>query len=254
VKQFGDDAAVVRQAVVDATAEAHERGLAAQEVSGLPTKQPYGGVWPVKFLALVQRLAVLPSAYVVRPPGAPYRLVVVNDRLLLPFRHATALTKPVETEAQVTTQLARDLSKALSGAEPTPTLFDEVVGGLVPARPEVSYVPPETKIIYLPFVSNADTDRLLGLWWGEATSDEDGHLTWTYLEELPVSAAPPASGSWSVGWPRPLPLPSAPGGGSAQGFGEGELPDLDVTRRSTPVEQPQSEIAPDESAVDERDE
>jgi len=60
---FGDDAAAVRRGLVEGLHHAQQRAVLIQEMSGLPSKQPYGGMWPGTYKALEEQLLGLEGAY-----------------------------------------------------------------------------------------------------------------------------------------------------------------------------------------------
>jgi hypothetical protein len=241
---FGDDATVVRRGVVEALNQSQERAVLIQEMSGLGTKQPYGGMWPATYQALEEQLLSLPTAYKFRAPHASYNLVVVNDRLLLPFRYADNLNVPV-TQARLATKIGQALSAALSAVEPPADLFsfledDGIVMDAAPASRELIHLDPATKIIYVPYVSHADAG-LVKAWWGEALMQADGRLSWLagQPEELPAAQRPAAGGLKTTGGPL-VPGPA----GAAPAFDEGDLPVLDFPARPRAADAPTSEPQP----------
>ncbi|MFG1762248.1 hypothetical protein ACGFIH_02880 [Micromonospora parva] len=190
-QHFGDEAREIRQLVADALAQSQSRAVMIQHMSGLPGKQPFGGMWPKTHQEMENKLRAIPGARRFHPPKAPYNLMVVNNRLLLPFRHADTISKPL-TKAKLKTKVAKELSAVLAAAAPAADLFSFLgsdAGALeAPAlnRPELLHLDPQTKVIYVPFVSHAHSG-LIKAWWGEAGMRPDGTLIWgPELEELPA--------------------------------------------------------------------
>ncbi len=140
---------------------------------------------------MVTKLSAIPGARRFHPPKAPYNLMVVNNRLFLPFRHADTVSKPI-SKAKLKTKVAKELSAILTAAAPAADLFSFLgsdAGALeapVLNRPELLHLDPQTKVIYVPFVSHAHSG-LIKAWWGEANVRPDGSLIWSPdPEELPA--------------------------------------------------------------------
>ncbi|SCL21233.1 hypothetical protein GA0070616_2243 [Micromonospora nigra] len=223
-QNFGPQATDVQHRLVDALVQSQGRAVLIQQMSGLDTKQPYGGMWPKVHQEVELQLSKVPGAQRFRPPRACYNLMVVNGRLLLPFRHADSLSVPA-SKARLTTKVARELSAMLAAAAPAADLFslfspEDLSETPVLKRPELIYLAPQTKVIYVPYVSHAHSG-LLKAWWGEAMMEADGTLAWRQdPEELPVSHALLSfrrSGPINVPVSQPAATPR---------FNEGDLPPL----------------------------
>lgn len=225
-QHFGDDAFTVRQKLANALGQAQSRAVMVQQWSGLDTKEPYGGMWPKTYQEIETQLGDLPTAQRFKPPRVHYNLMVINGRLLLPFRHADNLGVPIK-EARLKTKVAQELSVMLAAAPAAADLFSlfEQGGDIgetpILMRPELINLDPRTKIIFVPYVSHAHAG-LIKAWWGEARMDERGFLTWgPDPEELPPAQMLPASGTNSDAT-GPLTF----GGPGGKRFDEGELPPL----------------------------
>lgn len=235
VSQFGEQAASVIERVVLGLAAAQQmawRVQAAAANEGVATRRPYGSLWDARYHAFVEALKDLDGFREYHPPGAPYRLPVVNERVLIPFRHATNLGRPIGS-ARLENDVPRKVSREF-GAEPQPSLFDEFDGGLEARPVEVDDVP----VIYVAYVANADSDRLLGAWWGEAAAmDDEGRLHWS-PEKLPLDLVARSRGR------RVDSGVAAAGVDSQRMFYEGVEPTLLVKARSVEVELPSAEFEP----------
>ncbi|MEU5693651.1 hypothetical protein [Actinosynnema sp. NPDC020468] len=222
---FGGRAEEIGRRLVRALTDAHQRGLMAQEGAHLKTKHAYGGAWTAKYELVVEALRELPGAEVFHPHGAHFDLVRLDGAVLLPFRHATTLSVPIG-EAKVTTKVPRRLGEEFQPRLPELTLFDVERA----EEPEDAaedgdggageLIDVDTPVVYVGFVCNAGSDRLLGAWWGLAPHrDAEGKLWWT-PSALPLSA------------PTPLTLAGATG----PGFDQGELPLVPVKSKVDPVD------------------
>lgn len=234
-RHFGDEAHEIRQLVADALAQSQSRAVLIQDMSGLPGKQPFGGMWPKTYQELESKLGRIPGARPFHPPKAPYNLMVVNNCLFLPFRHADTISKPI-TEAKLKTKVARELSAVLAAAAPAADLFSFLgsEAGTLEApvlnRPELLHLDPHTKVIYVPFVSHADTG-LIKAWWGEARVRSDGTLVWEpEPEELPAGHVTSVDAETADESSQDKTVPSPR-------FDEGELPPLGFPNESGDIAQ-----------------
>lgn len=239
---FGQDAEVVRRGLVEGLHHAQQRAVLIQEMSGLPSKQPYGGMWPATYKSLEEQLVGLEGAYKFRPPNASYNLMVVRERLLLPFKLADNLNVPVK-QARLATKIGRNLSLALSAAQPPDDLLsllgEDFEFDPVAVVNELVHLSPATKIIYVPYVAHADAG-LLKSWWGEGLMQSDGTIAWLVGQPEELPAAKGATPEGSTGAFSGL----AEVSGSGRAFDEGDLPALDFPTHSRPVAAPTAEREP----------
>lgn len=246
IEQFGTQAAEVIRRVVGSLTEAHRRGLAAQAEARLKTKHPYGGTWTAKYELLVEALKDLPGAEVFRPRGASFELIKLNGHVLIPFRHATTLDQPIKA-ARITNKIPLRVADTFEPLPLQPTLFDEESDEEHAAVADaVADIDPSTPIVYIAFVCNVDSDRLLGVWWGLAPHrDDDGRLNWN-PEQLPAEAITARPG-------KPVVTPSGRET-SGPSFDQGELPPVIFTPREVPTDAPPSEPEPQGPAAADNDE
>lgn len=196
VKRFGALASELMERIPTALAAAVERQLEAHHAARLRTLHAYGGAWPAPYEELAEHLGNLDGAQVARPTGASFRLVVVNNVLLVPFRYAEDLTTEL-TDPKVGQQLNKTCRLLLRRFGPPPkheqpTLNDSWF------REEDAYadadsdllgdVHPDT-IVVIFYVSNADAG-LLEVGWGEAELSLGGSLHWHHTELLSLPAPP----------------------------------------------------------------
>lgn len=262
VDQFGDAAGEVAGHVVRGLIRG-QRGArlvqAAARAEGATDNYAFGSMWNTRYQVIVEQfeLADLPGYEVIKPKGASYRLVVVNGRVIIPFRHATSMNKPVgqtKLGSLIPRRLARD-----SGVLPERTLFDDLDSGIDVAdgveSPTVGEVAAEAralnlKVVYVAYVANADSDEIQAAWWGTPASlEDDGSMVW-FPEQLDLSIA--AEVTARVAGPT---LGVVGVGVNSPGFAQGDEPALDVTARPRRDDLPGSEAEPDISdAVAEDDE
>lgn len=189
VDRFGQHAAPLMELVPTAIAAAADRQIGTHAASGLESLQAYGGAWPVQYEELVNHLGDLRGAVVVRPVGYPAHLVVVNGRLLLPFRYADNPATPL-TDQSVPRRLNKTSRELLAQYGPRPDFVQPTLDGFPIDDPGAGAGPllpggmePEgTVLVY--FAANADAG-LLDVGWGEAALLHDGGgLQWTHTEQL----------------------------------------------------------------------
>lgn len=184
---FGDLTEELAGRVVAALRDAHQVGVRTQAASEQERRYAYGSTWPVRFERVVQALADLPGAAVVRVPRTHYSVVRVAGRLVVPsvIAHAVA---DVPVHPRVTEPLRELLARGAPRSLPPPTLFE--LGEPVPLRPEPQ--PGEPDAVLVGVVCRAEAADLDALYWGPVTAiDDDGTVTWR-PEPLPLESAPSA--------------------------------------------------------------
>lgn len=239
---FGEDAEAVRNGLVEGLHQSRQRAVLIQEMSTLPTKQPYGGMWPMTYKALEDQLLTLDGSYKFRPPNISINLMIVRDRLLLPFKLADNLNVPV-TRARLESKINRSLAAALAAAPPPEDLFSQLGDDYdlnhMAVGDELIHLSPATKIIYVPYVAHAEAG-LLKSWWGEGLMQSDGTISWYAGQPEELPAAKDITTDTSTDMSPSL----AKVGSSGRAFDEGELPALDFPTRPRPVTAPRSEQEP----------
>jgi hypothetical protein len=229
VERFGQHADAVMVGVVQALAAAQRAGLAAQDASGLRARYPYGSTWPARYEFLVNALRDIPGAEVIRPHGAGYRLVMINGCLLVPFLHSKTLTDLPISQARVPSALLRELTAAAvpPPREPLALFPPDAAGERYTAAGDRagSVIAPDTVVVYIAFVANADSAGLLAAWWGiPRAQDQHGRLTWN-PDPLPLHMADRA------GLTPVIPAPRQP-------VDQDELPGLVIGTRRRPADAP----------------
>jgi hypothetical protein len=229
------------------------QAFAAEE--GASNKRPYGSMWDTRYHFLVKQLEGLDGFTTHHPPGASYDLALVNGRVLIPFRHSTKLNVPIAA-ARIGTEVPRKVSRDF-GVKPSATLFDDFEGGVEEPADGVAVgeaaaaaAAENLPVIYIGYVVNADTDRLLAAWWGAPIAlEEDGRLIWE-PERLPVDIVEDSAdnnstrgGLASTGVSSRIPR-----------FDEGDEPVLNVSPRPKAVPAPSPEIEPTSPSSEDGDE
>ncbi|MGW5051917.1 hypothetical protein [Actinokineospora sp. NPDC004072] len=212
VERFGGRVDLVRECIVDGLTEAQVSRQLSQEAAGIRTDHAYGGAWPAVFTKLAARFRAAADLDVrfIKPFGASYDLPVVNDAIIVPFRHATTLGEAI-TGAKITSKHLLDLLHSLEAlTPPSPTLFDEHPELAPPSARNITRLASGMSAVLVPFVANPGSDGLLALWWGTGTVYDTGAVSWTHLDQIPL------------GGPK-LPIPAQQATG---GFAGGELPGL----------------------------
>lgn len=241
VAQFGAAADEVARRVVRALTEAQQVGTHTQRASGQSRRYAYGSTWTSKYEQMIHQFtevagAQLPPVEVVRVPKAPYDLVKVNGRLMIPFALARSLAD-VPGEPTLTSEVLRVITaRTVPPPTPLPTLFDNdaldtpvpVTGTASEVAPEPEQEEREAAPVFIGFVGNADSELPLAIKWGTATSiDVDrGTITWS-PEPLPLPLATSAEGLRLVSEPRDPHRTAA--------FDEGVVPEVAVVARPRPI-------------------
>lgn len=262
VDQFGDAAPEVAGHIVRGLIRGQRSARMVQAVAraeGATDNYAFGSMWNTRYQVIVDQfeLADLPGYEVIKPRGASYRLVVVNGRVIIPFRHATSMNKPIgqtRVGSLIPRRLARD-----SGVLPERTLFDEADSRIDPQdatdSPTVGEVAAEARalnlsVVYVAYVANADSDEIQAAWWGTPVSlEDDGGMVW-FPEQLDLNLA---TGDTTGSSGAALGVVGI--GAYSPGFAQGDEPALDVTARHRREDFPGSEAEPESSdAAAEHDE
>lgn len=252
VEQFGEAAHDVAKYVVKGLIRGQRSARHVQSTAraaGAVDNYAYGSMWNTRYQMFVGQfeLADLSGYEVIKPKGASYRLVVVNGRVLIPFRHATSMNKPID-QAKLGSLIPRRIARD-NGVLPERTLFDEPDGVIAGAEdptdsPTIGDVVTAARVmnltvIYVGYVANADSDEIQAAWWGTPLSlEEDGSMRWL-PEQLDLSIADDGViGSLSAGLRGVATVIGAPG------FAQGDEPALKVTARPRTNDLPVSEAEP----------
>lgn len=267
VEQFGEHAADVMRHVVAGLAQGQKTARivqAAAESHGSADKRAYGSLWATRYRQVIEQfeLADLPGYEAYRPHGASYSLAVINGRVLIPFRHATSLNEPI-TSAKLSTKIPQQVSRD-NNVEPTPTLFgdlntNDAVNPTVMEAAAAAEAENLT-VIYVAWVANADSDEVLGAWWGTPVSlEDDGTIVWQggRPEKLDMGLAyvddnrrnPSVDDRGAEDGLRVTGTSEA-----TPGFAQGEVPDLSVFARPKTEEAPTAESKPDTVEVEDGNE
>jgi len=247
VGHFGEHAAEVMRRVVTGLAQGQKAARLVQvtaEGAGAKDNRPYGSLWATRYDLVVEQfdLASLPGYKPHKPKGASYSLAVVDGRVVIPFRHATSLKKPI-SRAKLSTKIPHQVSRD-NGVEPAPTLFDTPETASAEEHPTVAEAAAaahaeKLTVIYVAYVASADGDEIVAAWWGTPHSlEDDGTMLWE-PEQLDMSIA---TAQDSRGSRRDLHEPGT--ATPTQGWAGGEMPSLDVAPRVEPVKDPSPEPEP----------
>lgn len=209
INTFGEYGPLIRTRVAEMVVEEHTASQDAQDASGHRSQGVYGQFWR-GLIEKFEELGELPGAAMVRPGEAPYRLPVINDRVLFPWRFARskdaelATTRFVTSDARSTLPLMRlpAAQEALALSVPDPGLTDDERDLLDALRPDDPQIASNRLILV------AISSSFRGLFtaaWGEMQINGSGCIDtvgqWESLLHVPpsqpVSTSP--SGSFTDG-------------------------------------------------------
>ena len=257
-QRFGERAAHVRAAVVDALHAALADAQDAQKVSKSRLLFTFGVTQAARrYECIVDALKQMDGAEVVKPKGSPHELVLLEGNLIYPFRYAKADNVPIQ-RARVSDRKISGLIAELFerfGPEPVQSpLFGQDGDESEPSERQLALtrVPEGTKLVLISYASN-DRAGVLNAWWGEGELGDRGYVRWLpgHYEQLPLNAAD-AGGGTGRGYgptgplgPVPGPRLTGPAGAPATGprFDDGDMPAVPLSARA-PVEQKNSEMYP----------
>lgn len=252
VEQFGDAAFDVARYVVRGLKRGQRAARNVQATAreeGATDNYAFGSMWNARYQVIVNQfeLADLPGYEAIKPKGASYQLAVVNGRVLIPFRHATSMNKPIG-QATLGSLIPRRIARE-SGVLPERSLFDEydevaVDQAATTDSPTVGEAAADARaldmtVVYIGYVANADSDDVQAAWWGTPVSLEDnGRMVW-FPEQLDLSIADDhIAGATGTG------LRIAGSVADAPGFAQGDEPDVEVTPKPRRDDLPASEAEP----------
>lgn len=254
--RFGERAAHVRAAVVDALHTALADAQDAQKVSKSKKLFTFGVAQASRrYECIVEALKQMEGAEIVKPKGSPHELVVLDGNLLYPFRYAKVDNVPIQRARVADRKISALIMELFQrfGPEPSheqPLLFNHDGDDSEPVTSvALTRVPEGTRLVLIAYASN-DRAGVLNAWWGEGELAERGHVRWLpgQYEQLPLDLPISAGGEGRGGGPsRPLgPIPGPRLAGPAPSgprFDDGAMPAVPLTARA-PVERENSDMFP----------
>ncbi|MFE2426457.1 hypothetical protein ACFXJ5_06845 [Streptomyces sp. NPDC059373] len=183
---FGKQALAVRVLLGQALRNMQANAQAAQEQTDSRTNHTYGSArWQGQFERVQEELKDLPGATPVRPFGFPFELMLIGHGLIYPFLYAKTKSDVRTARVPSESRLVKELfTLAPESAHVQDTFeldgFDEN-GETVERRGGLATVPPDTRLIVVPFACNAS--ELLQAHWGIAALGEERHLDWKTTPE-----------------------------------------------------------------------
>jgi hypothetical protein len=197
---FGQRVPLIRQGVAEALSVALENARDAQKVAQTDHLHPFGfTLMSRKFEALAEAFEDMGDVRIVKPAGSPHELVLVDGKLLFPFRYAKDRSISVMS-ARLGDGRPSALMQALFqrfGPEPRmrQLALHDVAPQAAPTAEALAGLPDGTGLVLIAYACNAHAG-LLDAWWGEAELlDRTGSLRWHHCEEIPLvreQAAPAA--------------------------------------------------------------
>jgi hypothetical protein len=242
-ERFGGAAQALLERIPAALHAAHGRALEAHVGLELKTNDAYGQIWHAHHQELLAQLQGVEGFHRRKPKRARYELAVIGNVVLYPWRYGDRIDKPVEDVRMDLSTLRRDLLAL------TPHRSDHDQLTLDQAKMEDDALQAEyeeiaetlrqmaehARLVLVAYASNPHSGILSVKWGDVSLADDDGRLTWIYIETLPHNlgegggvarrGAPPLH-------PGPTPAESAP----RPSFADGPLDDPVVTPRPSTTE------------------
>lgn len=213
---FGQQVTLIRQGVAEALAVALENARDAQKVAQTDHLHPFGfTLMSRKFEALAEAFSDKGDVRIVKPGGSPHELVLLDGKLLFPFRYAKDRSVTVMS-ARIGDGRPSALVQALFnrfGPEPRmrQLALHDIAPHAVPVAEALGDLPEDTRLVLIAYACNAHAG-LLDAWWGEAELlDRFGSLRWHHCEPIPLTqeAGAPAQGDSAPAFDQGvLPMPS----------------------------------------------
>ena len=86
LERFGSDGQSLRDGIPAMLRECHFGMADAQKVAPMRSRAVYGQIWRAMHDAIEEEFGSLPTAQLLRPSRAPYKVLVVNGTIVFPWR------------------------------------------------------------------------------------------------------------------------------------------------------------------------
>ncbi|MGW0192474.1 hypothetical protein [Nonomuraea sp. NPDC003201] len=189
---FGQRVPAIRQAIAEALSVALDNARDAQTAAQTEHTHPFGfTLMSRKFEALAKAFEDMGDVRIIKPAGSPHELVVLDGKLLFPFRYAKDRSIGVMS-ARIGEGRPSALVQALFnrfGPEPRMRQLSlhDLAPQAVPVAEALSDLPDDTSLVLIAYACNAHAG-LLDAWWGEAELlDRTGNLRWHVCEPIPLA-------------------------------------------------------------------
>ncbi|MGW0807047.1 hypothetical protein [Nonomuraea sp. NPDC002799] len=196
---FGQRVPAIRQAIAEALAIALDNARDAQAAARTDHTHPFGfTLMSRKFEALAEALKDVGDVRTIKPAGSPHELVLLDGKLLFPFRYARDRSVGVGS-ARIGEGKPSTLVQALFnrfGPEPRmrQLALHDVAPQAAPVAEALAGLPEDTSLVLIAYACNAHAG-LLDAWWGEAELlDRTGNLRWHVCEAIPLVTEAGAAG------------------------------------------------------------
>ncbi|MFC4588639.1 hypothetical protein [Sphaerisporangium corydalis] len=222
VTLFGTDADRIREAAATSLAETEDAMLSAHAVGRSKHQFAASGARMTnQFERLLDNIMELdiPGTRVVEHLAVFYKLVLVHDVLLFPYRADTKeRVEPSDKWPKKVSKIVRELfAFAPERRWETPSLFETGADNKVELRATLASLPESTQLVLVPYVMNLS--GLRAAWWGQAALAGKGSLLqWVHKPESLLSQ----NQTRATGVP-PY---------SAHSFDAGDMPEAKMTVRS----------------------
>ncbi|WP_217569290.1 hypothetical protein [Streptomyces sp. GbtcB7] len=253
---FGKQAAAVRVGLGQALRNMQANAQAAQEQADSRTNHTYGSArWQGQYERVQEELRHLPGATPVKPFQFPFELMRVGRGLIYPFSYSKKKLDVRIARIPNESQLVKELFTFAPEPAEVQGMFEfDGFGDSSPAvevRGGLASLPPDTRLVLVPFVCNAS--GLLEAYWGVAALGEDLRLQWeTDPEPLTLPEAVTSHERLTV-------IPQQPASADLEltSFDHGAEPTLTLSSRSNVDRQrdvpPLTEAEPVDNQISEDD-
>ncbi|WP_340560747.1 hypothetical protein [Streptomyces sp. GSL17-111] len=254
---FGKQAPVVRVSIGQALRNMQANAQAAQEQTDSRTNHTYGSArWQGQFERVREELKDLAGAVPVRPFGFPFELMLVGRGLIYPFLYSKTRSDVRTARIPRESRLVHELFTFAAEPAHVQDAFDfdgfGETGQAVEPRGGLATVPPDTRLVLVPFSCNAS--ELLDAYWGLAALGTDRRLVW---ETVPEPLALPDTVTFHGQPLRSVPKQPTSPELELTSFGDGAEPTLTLSSRANVDQQrdvpPLTEAEPADDQTSEDD-
>jgi hypothetical protein len=199
LERFGSDGQSLFSGLPGMLRECHLGMADAQKVAPLKSRAVYGQIWRAMHDAIEDEFGSLPTAQLIRPDHAPYKVLVVKGTVVFPWRFADNDVADID-QASFGSLVSATRETILSGRLSVPPMLPigdvdtdgegDDVEAIERYRAVFRRAVDEHSVVVVAYASNSSA--LLSAYWGDVMElRQDGSLEWGYREQIDLTTPVP---------------------------------------------------------------